>query len=246
MKHFYYFFSLCIILSGCNNKSGNEKENDSGSNSNKLSIESEQILEMEQIMLSSEIAKINIDPDSKSQSSLTLNDLIESIEYIPLETKDECVIGTISRNFHFEISDNYILVQCSNSGRFYLFNRKGRFIAQISDIGEGPGEYLRTTKPYFIDEENKQILLFALNPDRYIYYDMTGKHIKTVHSENKDISERTGGRTKKLFDEGMLLMIPNLGDVPFSYTILDNNFNTIAQHVKPLQFAKNPNFTVAN
>ena len=237
------FSSLCILLSGCNTQTGSNKQKESGSKT----IESDQISEMEQKMLSyeSEITKINIDLDSKSQSSLALNDIIESIEYIPLETKDECIIGTISRNFHFEISDGYILVQCSKAGRYYLFNRKGRFVAQIGNIGEGPGEYLFTTNPYFIDEENKQIVLFAINPDRYIYYDMTGKHIKTVHSENKDISERTGGRTKKLYDEGLLLMIPNLGDVPFSYTILDDNFNTVAQHVKPVQYTRNPNFMVS-
>jgi len=234
---------LYILVSGCNTQTGSDKEKKTGSDS----IESDQILEMEQKLFSSEsgITKINIDPDSKSQSSLALNDIIESIEYIPLETKDECIVGTINKDIFFEISDNYILVQCSKTGRFYLFNRKGRFIAQIGNIGEGPGEYLSTTRPYFIDEENKQLILFAVHPDRYLYYDMTGKHINTVHSQNKDISERTGGTTKKLFNEGLLLMIPNIGDVPFSYTILDNNFNTIAQHVKPVQFTRNPNFVVS-
>jgi|GEM_PF-2322761 len=247
MKHYIYstllcFSSLCILLSGCNTQAGSDKQKKASDN-----IASDQISEMEQKILLSEpeITKINIDPDSKSQSSLALNDIIESIEYIPLETKDECVIGTISRNFHFEISDNYILTQCSKVGRYYLFNRKGSFIAHIGNIGEGPGEYLLTAKPYFIDEKNKQVVLFAINPDRYIYYDMTGKHIKSVHSDNKDISERTGGRTTKLFDEGMLLMIPNLGDVPFSYTILDDNFNTVAQHIKPVQYTRNPNFMVS-
>ena len=244
MKYYIYttllcFSSLCILLSGCNAQTGSDKQKSASDN-----IESDQISEMEQKILSSEpeITKINIDPDSKNQSSLALNDIIESIEYIPLETKDECVIGTIHKDIFFEISDNYLLVKCSNAGRIYLFNRKGRFIAQIGDIGEGPGEYLRTTDPYFIDEENKQVVLFAIHPDRYIYYDMTGKHVKTVHSENKDISERTGGTAISLFNEGLLLMIPNIGDVPFSYTILDDNFNTIAQHVKPLQYTRNPNF----
>ena len=242
-KTLLHFLFLHILLSGCNTQTGSDKQKESGSDS--IDIITEQILEMEHKVLSSEIVKINIDPDSKSPSALVLSDFIESIEYIPLETKNECIIGTIHKDNFFKISDNYILVTCSNSGRIYLFSRKGRFIAQIGDIGGGPGEYLRTTNPYFIDEENKQIILFAINPDRFLYYDMIGKHIKTVHSKNKDIFERTGGTAINFFNEGLLLMIPNIGDVPFSYTILDNNFNTVAQHIKPVQFTRNPNFIVS-
>jgi hypothetical protein len=244
-KTLLHFSLLCILLAGCNTQTRNDKEK--GTSSISADAKSEQILEMEHKALASgaEITKIKIDPNSKNSTVFALNDLVESIEYIPLETKDECVVGSINDRRIFKISDNFILVQCSKTGRFFLFNRKGGFIAQIGDIGEGPGEYLRTANSYFIDEENKQIILFAIQPDRFLYYDMTGKYIKSVQSENKDISERTGGTYESFFHEGLLLMIPNLGDVPYSYIILDNNLKTVAQHVKPLQFPKNPNFTVA-
>ena len=223
-KTVLHFSLICILLSGCNAQMGGDKGKESGSDSKGQNVSS------------SEIVKINIDPDSKSQTTFALNDLVESIEYIPLETKEECVVGTIRSGRDFEISNNYILVKCSSTGRFFLFNRKGGFIAQIGDIGEGPGEYLRTSNSSFIDEENKQIILFALRPDRFLYYDMTGNFIKSVNSENKEIAERIGGWGISFFNESLLIMIPNFGETPFSYTILDNNFNTIAQHVKPLQF----------
>jgi len=244
-KTIMIFFLLCILLSGCKTQTENNNEKESVSNSIASSIESEQILEMEQIALSSYISKIKIDPNSVNQSDFSLNDLVESIEYIPLETKDECVIGSINDRRSFKISDNYILVRCPKTGLFFLFNRKGRFIAQIGNIGEGPGDYLKSTNPYFINEENKQIILFAIEPDRYIYFDMVGKHIKTIHSENKDISERIGGRVVNYFNEGLLLMIQNFGETPFNFILLDNNFNTIARHVKPVQFTKNANFFIS-
>lgn len=42
---------------------------------------------------------INLDPEEIEVSDLGLGDIAESIEYIPLETKDECLIG---ENVYFD------------------------------------------------------------------------------------------------------------------------------------------------
>ena len=59
---------------------------------------------------------IQIDLERIKRGTLKLSDMIESIEYIPLETNNNCLIGDIcsssgSKNLVL-LSDNYILVNC--------------------------------------------------------------------------------------------------------------------------------------
>lgn len=101
-------------------------------------------------------AKINILPNQPN-SSLMLSDLIEDIEYIPLETNQKCLLGDVR---FFDISANYIVVYCVSPSKAFLFHRNGRFIAQLGDIGQGPKEYL-TVHDVLIDEKNNQVIVHA-------------------------------------------------------------------------------------
>jgi len=54
----------------------------------------------------SSILEIIIDPTKRmDRREFTLADLIDSIEYIPLQTNDKCLIGKVSK---FGVSDNLI------------------------------------------------------------------------------------------------------------------------------------------
>jgi hypothetical protein len=98
--------------------------------------------------------KIIIDPDSRQTGKLSLNDMVESIEYIPLETTDDCLLRTVKS---FILSDNYILHDQGN--KFFLFSRSGRFVAQIGNRGGGPGEFYNA-RSLHIDEKSKQVILY--------------------------------------------------------------------------------------
>jgi hypothetical protein len=66
---------------------------------------------------------------------------IADIEYIPLETTDDVLLGRMSLVSH--ISDSYILVFDIMGGDIFVFNRNGKIISHFNRIGQGGEEYTR-------------------------------------------------------------------------------------------------------
>ena len=125
-----------------------------------------------QILFSQNLVSIDIDPTNRHNGKLVLGDLVESVEYIPLETKDNCLIGQIVR---YDVSKNYILVYCNKSNNVFLFRRDGRFIRQISGMGQGPEEYLRVND-VFIDENKNELILCTLG--KLLFFNISGKFLR--------------------------------------------------------------------
>lgn len=121
----------------------------------------------------SSLIELNLDPKAITKGTLFLKDLVEFVDYIPLETKDNCLIGAVS---YFDVSRNYILLHCNKSKGTYLFRRNGAFLCKIGKYGQGPGEYLQV-KSVAVDELNKQILVF--DHTKAIYYDLEGNYINS-------------------------------------------------------------------
>ena len=93
---------------------------------------------------------------------ILLSDLIES-----LDNREEALIATYS--FGIDVSSNYILIEPDGVSALKLFTRKGRYVADIGGVGQGPGEYKYAVNR-FLDEkqgrvaiaENKKMLFFDL------------------------------------------------------------------------------------
>ncbi len=146
MKNTAIFIALCCILfSSCTTNSKNK-----------------------------ETSFISIDiKDVGKTVSVPLSDLIETLEVIPLENKDEaiCKIGVIY------VSDNYIGIRPFSQDPYKLFNRKGKFIANIGARGQGPGEYGALYHSQ-IDEKKQRIYLTSFNADKILAYDLKGKYFE--------------------------------------------------------------------
>ena len=61
---------------------------------------------------------------------IPLSQLVEDLEIIPLENKDEAYV----RNTSIRISENYILLHSSRNMPFKLFTRKGKFVCNIGSV----------------------------------------------------------------------------------------------------------------
>lgn len=66
--------------------------------------------------------------------------IIKDIEYVPLETADQSLLGNIKKVL-FKNNKFYILDTSENNG-VYIFDRKGRFLSAINKQGEAPDEYI--------------------------------------------------------------------------------------------------------
>jgi hypothetical protein len=101
--------------------------------------------------------KINNEPDpallpyhidlekNKNTKPFPLSSIGKKIEYIPLETTPNSLIGSLNgvgldlANIVF--SDSFIFI--SDGEKLLQFDRSGKFIKQIGSVGRGPGQYLQ-------------------------------------------------------------------------------------------------------
>ena len=102
--------------------------------------------------------------------ALPLSQLVEDLEIIPLENKDEAYV----RNTSIRISDNYILLHSSRNMPFKLFTRQGKFIRNIGNSGNGPGGYGQVCD-FQLDEVHNRIYLMPWNATELIVYDLQGR-----------------------------------------------------------------------
>ena len=176
------------------------------------------------------VKEIIIDPNSRQIGKLTLSNIAESLEYIPLETMDECLIGDISSSI---LSENYLLLYCRIARRCYLFSRSGYFIAPIGTFGQGPGEYSYGLELIQIDETNEKVILKTSNPNQLLYYDFKGRFIESVPL---DIISGNMSYHNSFY----LIKTRNDGNTPYSYTLLNEDFNIVTQTIVPIPFTTIP------
>ena len=138
-------FFLILVLAGC--QSGNK--------------ESGQTKELPVIDISKKYP----------EKTFILQDIAD-IEYIPLETTDEVLLGEYSVIFH--VSDKYILVYEKFRGDIFVFNRNGKAIASFNRTGQGGEEYIGISWAGVVfDEKTEEIFVFGI--DRILVYSLNGE-----------------------------------------------------------------------
>ena len=80
-------------------------------------------------------SSIQIDWDNTSLGDFD----VENIEYIPLETTDNSLLGSVNKVL---FRNNCFYVMDKMSGGVYVFDRRGKFLSSIVKPGEGPEEYI--------------------------------------------------------------------------------------------------------
>ncbi len=111
-------------------------------------------------------------------SSFYIDDLIDSIHFILLETTPENIFGTIS---DIKISNNQIFIlDKKNTKAIYAFTVDGDFSFKLSRHGRGPGEYYEITD-------------FFLEGDKIEIYDSKMGKLITYNSKGDFVNERNVG-----------------------------------------------------
>ena len=118
---------------------------------------------------------LDLDEALRSAPELKLSDIVSSVEYIPLETSDSCLLSGGSLEF---VTDDCILLRTFPQVPA-LFDRKGRFLNWVGHRGKGPGEWPGGLYDCRIDERNEEILMFLRNL-QVLCFDMQGRYLRTV------------------------------------------------------------------
>ena len=99
------------------------------------------------ILISNSCKNRSTPTEVPAQATININDaqtmnyqpLLDSINYIPLETTDQSLIGNIGKIY---ITPSNILIFDSKQTAILLFDKEGKFIRKIGQKGRGPEEYL--------------------------------------------------------------------------------------------------------
>lgn len=136
-----------------------------------------------------------------------LSELVEDFQVIRFETKDEAFFKPSWLYF----SDNYICVR-QDSKAVKLFTKSGRFIANIGEIGQGPGEY-KFVYDVIMDEKAGNIYITPLVSETILKYDMNGNFLNDI-----DLGER--------INKGRLFIQPDstLSIVQLCFKDMDDKF----------------------
>ena len=154
------------------------------------------------------------------------SDYFSSLELIPLETNDNCLLEYYKHYSMLDIqiilcNTDYFFIQSRNI--IYSFDNAGKFLHQIGRKGQGPREYT-SINDIFFNTENTSI--FITDYQKILEYDFNGTFIRNFPKpivENENIT-LCSNITNNLFI-GQLSI--SSGKNKFKYCIFDENGDTI-------------------
>ena len=169
VRHFFLNLLICgCLFTACGG----------GSSSSSSSVSSE-------MSVSEDGVKV-IPMNARPGDVLNLSDFAESIELIPFETRDDCLIGWIPEII--ATKNHYVLISGIGPTDFqhlYVYDKNGKFIRQISGRGQGGEEFLEVRD---IDVIGDSIIKMG---DVYV--------IRTFNLEGKQLSsKRINGTTQEI------------------------------------------------
>ena len=120
------------------------------------------------------------DPRKLSVNKITLSEIADDITYIPLD--NSFPISLIYNPRYF--INNTIYLSALNSG-VMTFDRNGKFLKKIGNIGRGPGEYNNYSK-FTVDEKSETV--YVLDNKIIKVYSRTGIFLRSISL--KEFGER--------------------------------------------------------
>jgi len=109
---------------------------------------------------------MTLNVNEQNISEININELIDEIVIINLETSNKCLIGAINKVCFS--NDNIYLLDRNGAKAIFCFSNNGSFISKYDDFGKGPGEFSRlnditTSKDkVFVLINNGQVLEFDI------------------------------------------------------------------------------------
>lgn len=105
----------------------------------------------------------------ETETIFWLDDLIDSVRFVSLETNKDNIIGAISK---LVIKNDTIYVfDKKHTKSLFLFTIDGKYLFKISNFGKGPGEYI-DFEDFIVS--SKFIEIYDSRQGKIIYYDKSG------------------------------------------------------------------------
>lgn len=145
---------------------------------------------------SSEIISINLYDAYKNAKTYSLSTIAENIEYLPLETNANCLLKSDFIN-DITITSKDIIVSIYED-KCYHFDRQGKFINVIGNMGKGPKEFTKL-RSCVVDTVNRWV--YAADWDKLVKFDFEGNFLEKYKLERNSL-----GMQNVMLQPGQILM----------------------------------------
>lgn len=112
--------------------------------------------------------------ESVGERTMKLSDFIDDYRIIKFENSDSAIFRVRKP----VVSKNYVAFVQGNSQPVMLFDKNGKFICKVGNIGQGPGEYSMAYDA-LIDEQRNKIYITEMVSENIYVYDLEGKYLLT-------------------------------------------------------------------
>ena len=170
------------------------------------------------------------DFSGSDNQTLLLSDIVEDVEYVKLETTDDCLLAGTARVF-ITNDDIYTLNNYSDY-KLLRFDRKtGKFISQIGSIGQGPKEMIN---PCFVFAKDSLVYVTSTSTDKVYVYTNENQFVRSVpFCKDRSSFEDGVGETISVIDHQYIVRHPGQLQSQFNYNqymaaeVIDMNSNRL-------------------
>lgn len=150
--------------------------------------------------------------------------LIGDVDFVLLETKEECLLRTIDK-IEFFLGNFYILDK--KQGSVFVFDQLGKFVCRIGACGNTPNEYVGIAD-FTIDKDNEHVIILSNHQPKLYIYDMQGEFLESKKNGEIQfwniVSDKSGfvcttNRCIDVIDQDVFLLYR-----------FDKAFNLLSQH----------------
>ena len=165
------------------------------------------------------IAQIYLEKDIAQDKKISMDSLIECMDYITPEFTNESMLSKYDKIL-FSEEYLFILENNVNNKAVFIFDLDGKYISKVNSIGQGPGEYSEISDFYYDD---KNALIGVLSNSQILRYNLNGEFQDKVNLRKYLISEIA-------YNNGSIYAYSNsLSNVEDGYSLIvfDEDFNPI-------------------
>ena len=171
------------------------------------------------------------DFSGSDNQTLLLSDIVEDVEYVKLETTDDCLV-TSSVSIFATDKDIYVLNKNYTNEKLFRFDRKtGKFISKIGSIGQGPKEMIQ---PCFVFAKDSLVYVSSTNSDKVYVYTNENQFVRSVpFSKDRSSFEDGVGETISVIDHQYIVRHPGQLQSKLNYNqyiatdVIDMNSNRL-------------------
>ena len=168
-----------------------------------------------------------------SENKINLSSIADSINYIPLETDDNILVGSVNK---IEIVDSLFYILDKKTDKIWCFNSLGEFIFELFRKGQGPEEYTKI-QDFCIDQTNNNIVIWDRNIGKILYYDLSGKYEKNEYINIKPLEFCLLEGSKLFFTGGRdIFMGKDKNQYGYNCFVYDNNKQITFRYFPYIEF----------